>query len=214
MGEIRAVIFDVGGVLTASPVTRVRTFERDTGLPHLALGPLFTGHDTAWSRFERSELSELDFVPEFEREAEALGHRVDGRQFLRDFFAEAGIREEMVAVVRHLRDGYRLGCITNNVIREDRPEGSWTGTFDLAAMFDVVLESAKVGLRKPDPRIYQLACDQLGVAPAESVFLDDFGVNLKSARALGMTTIRVDETPSAIEELERVLGIPLPRHLG
>jgi putative hydrolase of the HAD superfamily len=111
----------------------------------------------------------------------------------------------MVAVVEHLRGKVRLAAITNNVRREDhRP----TPLYDL---FEVVIESAKVGLRKPDPAIYHLACDELGVTPPEAVFLDDFGVNLKGARALGMATIKVDETMRAIDELEAVLGIPLPR---
>jgi putative hydrolase of the HAD superfamily len=112
----------------------------------------------------------------------------------------------MVAVVRALKGRYKLGCITNNLRREGG--GDRWGIF---ALFDDVIESSAVGLRKPDPRIFLLSCEHLGVRPEEAVFLDDFGVNLKGARALGMTTIKVDETASAIDELEAALGISLPR---
>src|SRR5262249_13784522 len=113
---------------------------------------------------------------------------------------------EMHAVVRALHGRYKLGCITNNLLREGP-----LGRAEIFDLFDVIVESARVGLRKPHPEIYLLACEHLGVAPQEAVFLDDCGVNLKGARAPGMTTIKVDETTSAIDELESVLGIPLPR---
>ena len=103
-----------------------------------------------------------------------------------------------------------MGAITNNVASEG-PAKRRTSGLDVHSLFEVVIESAKVGMRKPDPRIYRLACDALGVTPERSVFLDDIGQNLKGARALGMTTIKVDATLSAIDELEEVLGIPLPR---
>src|SRR6185437_14246190 len=98
----------------------------------------------------------------------------------------------------------RVGCITNNVQAGERNPL-------LDDLFEVVIESSKVGLRKPDPRIYQIACESLGVQPEQAIFLDDFGVNLKAARELGMATVKVDETPSAIDELERLLGVALPR---
>jgi len=116
------------------------------------------------------------------------------------------LRPEMLAVVRALRERINVGCITNNVQTSSaarRPA--------YEALFDVVVESSKVGLRKPNPAIYLLACERLGVKPEGVIFLDDFGINLKAARALGITTIKVDATLSAVEELERLLGIELPR---
>jgi putative hydrolase of the HAD superfamily len=115
----------------------------------------------------------------------------------------------MIDVVHALRDHVQLGVITNNVAREASPERRTSG-LDVHSLFPVVIESAIVGLRKPDPKIFEMCCEALGVTPPESVFLDDLGANLKGARALGMYTIKVDETLGAIAELEEALGIPLP----
>jgi len=209
--RIRAAIFDIGGVLVSSPVMSIRNFERKAGLPDGALRPLFASHEGAWSRFERSELTPKEFVPVFEAECAELGFTVDGTHFLESFFTALAVREEMVGVVRALRGRLRLGCITNNVSRGEDPH---EGPLVLGDLFDVVVESSKVGLRKPNPRIYEMCCDELGVPAEQCVFLDDFGVNLKAARALGMTTIKVDETTSAIDELESALGFDLPRHVA
>jgi putative hydrolase of the HAD superfamily len=126
------------------------------------------------------------------------------------FFQGFGERPEMVAVVKHLRGRVKLGSITNNVAR-DEPAQRRTSGIDVQSLFDVVVESSIEGVRKPDPRIYEIAAERLGVTPQESVFLDDLGANLKGAKALGMHTIKVDHTTSAIDELEAALGIPLPR---
>lgn len=204
MPDIRAVIFDIGGVLTTSPVTGIRTWAEASGIDYAVLGPVIAAPEGAWSRFETSALSPEAFKEAFAEECAGCGLTVDADGFLASF-SHLPIRDEMIAVVNHLKGRLPLGCITNNVHRDGmRPER-------LYALFDVVIESAKVNLRKPDPRIYQMACDLLGVTPAEAVFLDDFGINLKGARALGMTTIKVDDTTRAIDELEAALGIPLPR---
>jgi putative hydrolase of the HAD superfamily len=204
MTAIKAVIFDVGGVLTKSPVAAIRGYTDAEGLDYAVLGPIIADPEGPWSRFERSELTPEQFSTVFEEACRGVGLTVDSAGFLRSF-ASLPVRPEMIAVVEHLRGKYALGAITNNVLRDDhRP----TPLYDL---FEVLIESAKVNLRKPDPAIYHLACERLGVTPPEAVFLDDFGVNLKGARALGMTTIKVDDTTRAIDELEAVLGIPLPR---
>jgi putative hydrolase of the HAD superfamily len=200
------VIFDIGGVLSSSPVAGIRAWAEQCGIDYGVLGPLVAHPESAFSRLERSDLTPEQFAREFQAECAAEGITADPHTFLASF-ANLPQRHEMHAVVRHLYGRYKLGCITNNVLREGG-SGTRGGVFSL---FDVIVESAKVGLRKPDPRIYLMTCEQLGVAPVESVFLDDFGVNLKGARALGMTTIKVDETTRAIDELEAVLGIPLPR---
>jgi putative hydrolase of the HAD superfamily len=205
LADIRAVIFDIGGVLTQSPVAAIRAWAEGCGVDYGILGPLVAQPESAFSRFERSALSDEEFCREFEAECVGAGISADPRAFLASF-AGLAPRPEMIAIVEALRGRCGLGCITNNVRRE--PTG---GRGDLFSLFDVVIESSRVGLRKPDPRIYLLACEQLGVTPEQAVFLDDFGVNLKGARALGMTTIKVDETTGAIDELEAVLGIALPR---
>jgi len=206
MAEIKAVIFDIGGVLSHSPVAAIRAWAEGCGLDYAVLGPLIANPEGAYSRLEQSALTPEEFAREFEAECAAQGISADPRAFLASF-AGLGWREEMHAVVRHLHGRYKLGCITNNIVRDDG-----TGTRgEIFQLFDVIVESARVGVRKPDPRIYVMTCEQLGVTPEQAVFLDDFGVNLKGARALGMTTIKVDETTRAIDELEAVLGIPLPR---
>jgi len=116
----------------------------------------------------------------------------------------------MVGVVRHLRGKVKLGAITNNVSRDEVGTRRTSGV-DLPSLFEVVVESAIVGFRKPQPEIFQIACEKLAIVPTEAIFLDDLGANLKGARALGMHTIKVDDTLSAIDELESALGFPLPR---
>ena len=206
LNGFKAVIFDFGGVLTESPLVGMRGFAEDAGIGWQALSSLFASPEGAWSRFETNALSEAQFVEVFEAEAHEAGFEVDGWAFLRAFFAGMALRPEMLAVVRALRGRINVGCITNNVLTSAtarRPA--------YEELFDVVVESSKVGLRKPNPAIYLLACDQLGVKPDEAIFLDDFGINLKAARALGITTIKVDETLRAVKELERLLGVDLPR---
>ncbi len=210
MGRYRAAIFDIGGVLTHSPVTRIKEFCREHGIPDEVRVAIFAPEDGPWSRFERSEIPPEGFAELFDRHVAGLETRATGASFLAWFFEGFGERPEMVAVVRHLRGRVKLGSITNNVAR-DEPAQRRTSGIDVHSLFDVVVESAIVGVRKPERRIYEIACEQLGIEPPEAVFLDDLGANLKGARALGMHTIKVDETTRAIDELEEALGIPLPR---
>ena len=212
MPKLQAAIFDVGGVLTVSPVQRIIDFSNEHGISDETRMRIFSHGESPWSRFERSELDRQSFAAEFDialKEAPEPA-RISGEAFMKFFFQGFAPRPEMLAVVAALRGQVKLGCITNNVARDEAPKTRTSG-LDVHSIFEVVIESARVGMRKPDPRIYQLACDELGVAPEDAVFLDDIGQNLKGARALGMTTIKVDHTLSAIDELEEALGIPLPR---
>lgn len=210
MSDIHAVIFDIGGVLTGSPVTRIKNFCAERGIAEEIRLAVFGDHDGPWSRFERSELSPPEFAAEFDRVLSEGGCEPRGAPFLEWFLQGFEPRPEMLAVVEYLRGRVKLGSITNNVAR-DEPAQRRTSGLDVHSLFDVVVESSVVGVRKPEPRIYEIACELLGVEPRHAAFLDDLGANLKGARALGMTTIKVDETDSAIDELERVLGFPLPR---
>lgn len=209
MAGLTAALFDIGGVLTASPVTRIQKYCAVHGISDETRHALFVPHDGPWSRFERSELTPLEFAAEFDRVAGTTDSKRGGL-FMEWFFQGFEPRPEMIAVVKYLRGRVKLGAITNNVAR-DEPAVRRTSGLDIQSLFDVVIESAIVGVRKPEPRIYELACEALAVEPHEAVFLDDLGANLKGARALGMTTIKVDHTLGAIDELEAALGFPLPR---
>jgi putative hydrolase of the HAD superfamily len=208
--KLKAAIFDIGGVLTHSPVTRIKTFCVDHGIPDDVRWAIFAPEDGPWSRFERSELNRQTFAAELDSHLQACGSPASGTYFLDWFFTGFGERPEVVQVVKYLRGKTKLGAITNNVAR-DEPDERRTSGIDVQSLFDVVVESAIVGVRKPEPRIYQIACEKLEIEPHEAVFLDDLGANLKGARALGMHTIKVDDTLSCLDELEEALGIPLPR---
>ncbi|MCP5371345.1 MAG: HAD-IA family hydrolase [Hyphomicrobiales bacterium] len=213
---IKAVLWDFGGVFTTGPFVNFARYEREHGLPENFLRRVnSTNPDTnAWARFERDEIDLAEFDRAFAAESRALGHAVPGAEVIK--LIKGDLRPEMVAALRRVKQHFACACITNNV-REPDPDASdaslYTGKAGevaaVLALFDLVIESSKVGLRKPDPRIYQMALDALNVAPTEAVYLDDLGVNLKPAREMGMTTIKVGEAEAAISELEGVLGILL-----
>lgn len=211
---LSAVFWDFGGVFTTSPFEAFRRFEAENGLPRDFLrGINATDPDTnAWARFERSELTLDEFDRAFEAESTAAGHPVPGRKVIE--LLAGDVRPEMVAALRRIRDVYRVACITNNV-RAGEGRGMQRSA-EMAAeidaimdLFEMVIESSKLGVRKPDPRIYEYACEAMGVAPQEVVYLDDLGVNLKPARSLGMTTIKVVDPAETLTELEAVLGVEL-----
>jgi epoxide hydrolase-like predicted phosphatase len=214
--QFRAVIFDLGGVVFPSPFAAFRAYEEANGLPHRFISEVIVrgGDECAWSRFERGELGLDDFAVAFEAECSAAG----GTVVVADLFgsmtgATGGAVPEMVTAITAIRaHGLRTAALTNNWADTDgatHVSGDTPMAAELAGLFDTIVESARVGLRKPDPRIYALVCEQLGVTPAESVFLDDLGTNLKSARAMGMTTIKVDDPVAAVADLGAVLGLDL-----
>lgn len=206
---VRAVLWDFGGVITESPFVAFARHERETGLPDGFIRKLNTRNpDTnAWAKFERSEIDLDAFCPLFEAEALEAGHRLDGRAVVA--LLAGPVRPEMVEALRRLRERYRIACLTNNVRSAARPPEQAKAVAEAMSLFHAVIESSKVGVRKPEPRFYQIACEMLGVAPDEAVFLDDLGVNLKTARAMGMRTIKVEGASQALGELESVLGHPV-----
>jgi epoxide hydrolase-like predicted phosphatase len=202
----RAVIFDLGGVVIGSPLHAIADYERALGLARNAVNRVVvsTGPGGAWSRLERGELDLEAFYPCFEADCAGAGLTIDAREMMRRVAEIAVPRPAMLEAIRRLRAAsLRVAALTNNWITEDG------GTELLREYFDVFIESAVVGLRKPDPRIYQLACRELDVTPPEAVFLDDIGSNLKAARALGMTTIKVDDPDAALAELEGLVDVAL-----
>jgi putative hydrolase of the HAD superfamily len=211
MREVRAVLFDFGGVILSSPFEAFNDYEARQGLPRDFIRTLnATNPDTnAWARYERSEVDFDGFCDLFEAEAKEAGHSLVARDVMP--LLAGRIRPEMVEALRRCRARLKTACLTNNVIGfNDFPaRARATGRDEVLALFDCIVESSKVGVRKPDVRFYEIACEQLGIEPHEAVFLDDLGVNLKPARALGMQTIKVTDPHLAIAELEAIVGFPL-----
>jgi putative hydrolase of the HAD superfamily len=204
-----AVIWDFGGVLSSSPFQAFGRFERERGLPAdflrsvNATNPL----DNAWARLERDDCTLAQFDTLFADESQALGHRVGGAEVLA--LLEGTLRPEMVEALRRIGERMKVGCITNNIRVSDPARAGAGGKAEVMALFHHVIESAKVGLRKPDPRIYRMMTDALGVDPAHCVYLDDLGINLKPARDMGMRTIKVGEPGPALDALEPMVGFAL-----
>ncbi len=206
----RAVIFDLGGVVLDSPLHAIARFERETGMPAGFVNRVVvsTGPGGAWSRLERGELRVEDWIPAFERDCAEAGQKLSAARMMEAIRGASEPRPRMIAAIRAIRaHGLRVGALTNNWVA-DEPSENRLGQ-ELRELFDAFVESSLVGLRKPDPRIYEHACRELGVPPAASIFLDDIGANLKAARALGMHTIKVDTPEQALDELESALGFSL-----
>jgi len=205
MEKIAAVVFDIGGVVQDSPLHAIARYERERGIEPNAINRVVVaaGEQGAWARLERGELTTQTFVEPFEADCRAHGISVDGRYLMAKIAETTVPRPVMLEAIRRIRAaGLRVAALTNNW-RTDAPRTR------LDAHFDVFVESAVEGLRKPDPRIYALVCERLGVPPARAAFLDDIGRNLKPARALGMATIKVDEPEQALRELGALLELAL-----
>lgn len=224
---IRAVLWDFGGVILSSPFEAFNRYEDAHGLPRDFIRSVnATDPDTnAWARLERSELTPAGFDEAFAEESARLGHRVPGAAVLGLLSGE--VRPAMVAALDAVIDaGFLTACLTNNVANTgDDASTSDAGTGQagtdpegrrgrpeveaVMARFHHVVESSKVGVRKPEPRFYEIACDLLGVSPDQCVFLDDLGINLKPAAAMGMTTIKVTDPTEALRTLGEVVGLEL-----
>jgi putative hydrolase of the HAD superfamily len=214
---VRAVIFDFGGVFTTSPVENFAAYERAHGLPERFIGGVIKAnlHHGAFARFERAEISFEEFDRLFAQETRAAGHEIRGDDFVR--LLDVALKPEMVEALSRVKSaGLLTGCITNNFegvdpVRSARRETGDGAIRAIFAAFDHVIESSKAGVRKPEPRIYEMMVKALGVAPANCIFLDDLGVNLKPARDMGMRTIKVPfgDVRPAIAELGRVTGLSL-----
>ncbi len=208
---IEAVIWDFGGVFTTSPFEAFARYERANELPVDLIRRINSqNHLTnAWARFERAELDLDGFDKAFADEALAMGHYVPGKDIIG--LLAGDFRPEMIEALRSIKMKFKTGCITNNVPSNQMGSADGRSLYakEIMALFDHVIESARTGIRKPDPRIYQMMCDALDVSPKACIFLDDLGVNLKPARAMGMETIKVESGPQAIAALEHLTGMNL-----
>lgn len=208
---IEAVIWDFGGVLTSSPFEAFARFENDNGLPTDIIRRTNSHNpmDNAWAKFERAEIDLAAFDGLFAEESRALGGEVRGKDVIP--LLSGQLRPEMVEALKRVKARFKTGCITNNL--PANVIGSMSGrglyTAEVMKLFDHVIESAKIGLRKPNPKIYAMMTEALGVDPAKCVYLDDLGINLKPAREMGMTTIKVVTANQAIAELETATGLTL-----
>jgi putative hydrolase of the HAD superfamily len=204
---VRAVLFDFGGVISSSPLEGFTAYEKRIGLPvgFIAQLNMANHHENAWAKFERGQISQEEFLPLFEQEARIAGYELDAREVLAALAARE--RPEMIEALHRLhKAGLSLALLTNNIAPLDL-DGPMR---ELFALFDVIMQSSVEGIRKPEPEFYLRALDRLGgIPPTEAVFLDDLGVNLKPARALGITTIKVADPHAALRELEAAVGLPL-----
>ncbi len=202
--SVRAVLFDLGGVVLGSPFAAIASYEREHELaPGFITQLIARGNaDSAWQKLERGELTVTEFAPRFEAESLAMHVTLDGKTLIDAIMGATRPRASFMRAIEVIRaHGLKAAALTNNWKDES--------TGRLSAFFDLFLESSKLGMRKPDPRIYVYACEQLQLAAHEIVYLDDIGANLKPARALGMTTIKVDEPEAALNALEGALGFSL-----
>lgn len=209
---IKAVLWDFGGVITSSPFEAFNRLEEERGLPRDFIRMINAKNpDTnAWALFERSEISAADFDEAFSKEADG---KVRGAEVIKCLGGT--VRPEMVEALTRIKARHKTACITNNVkagegagmVRDAETAQAIAKIMD--ELFDHVIESSKAGVRKPDPRIYEMACEAIGVDPADCIYLDDLGINLKPARAMGMATIKVTGADQALDELEALVGFSL-----
>ena len=202
--KYKAIIWDFGGVITSSPFDAFNEFEEVNGLPKDIVRTINSENPdmNAWAQFESNSITIDQFDDLFLKEAKAKGFDIKGRDIIK--LLKGSIRENMVSFLRELKSDFKLGCITNNV-KPSSEENTDNETKEAMSIFDHVIESSIVGIRKPNPEIYMMSCDALNVSPDQSIYLDDLGINLKPARELGMTTIKVIQPEDAIQEVRNLL---------
>ena len=204
----KAVIWDFGGVITSSPFEAFNKFELDNNLPKDIIRTINSENpdDNAWAKFERNDIDINEFDTLFSKEADKKGFQISGKQVVK--LLSGDIRKPMVDFLLSLKENYKLGCITNNIQNsKDDKVNHLNQASQVMKIFDHIIESSRVGLRKPDPKIYYMSCDALGVRPEECIYLDDLGINLKPARNVGMTTIKVIDPNEAIDEVKKYLQL-------
>jgi putative hydrolase of the HAD superfamily len=209
---IRAVISDFGGVLTTPLMNGFASFQDRTGVPPATLGIAMQAVAEADGahplyELETGRLTEPEFLAKIEGALEPeLGHRPEMHRFSEIYFEALEPNEPMIELMRDLRGrGYRMALLTNNV-REWEP--MWRSMLPVDEIFEVVVDSGFVGMRKPDHPIYELTIERLGdgITPGDCLFVDDVEVNIEAARELGMTGVHFRSSEQAIAEVEAGLN--------
>ena len=212
---IKAVFWDFGGVITSSPFEAFNKYEKHNNLPSDFLRKVNSTNpdDNAWAKLERSEVNLDEFDLLFEKESKTLGYAIKGKEVIA--LLQGQVRPEMLNALQRIKGNLIQACLTNNIqsLKEeafDEGNVSVAGKHDeIMGLFDFVIESSKVNLRKPDPAFYKMACEKAKIEPSEAVFLDDLGINLKPARILGMETIKVINSKAALNELQKLVPIKI-----
>ena len=212
---IKAVFWDFGGVITSSPFEAFNKYEKHNNLPSDFLRKVNSTNpdDNAWAKLERSEVNLDEFDLLFEKESKTLGYAIKGKEVIA--LLQGQVRPEMLNALQRIKGNLIQACLTNNIqsLKEeafDEGNVSVAGKHDeIMGLFDFVIESSKVNLRKPDPAFYKMACEKAKIDPSEAVFLDDLGINLKPARILGMETIKVINSKDALNELQKLVPIKI-----
>ena len=213
--KLQAILWDFGGVFTSSPFENFNRLEERCGAPKDFIRKVNSTNpdDNAWAQFESNTVSLDKFDELFAAESAALGFKIQGKDVISVLSGD--LRPRMVRVLETCKNHFKVGCITNNVKAGEGPsmtqsEEKATQIGSVMNLFDVIIESSVVGVRKPNPAIYEMACQALGVSPAEAAFLDDLGINLKPAKLMGMQTIKVIDEAQAISDLSAITGLAFP----
>ena len=212
---IRAVFWDFGGVITSSPFDSFNIYEEEHKIPKDFIRTINSTnpHVNAWAKLERDEIDQEEFDSLFAAESKKMGYAIPGKEVLA--LLKGQIRPEMVNALRTIKDKLIQGCLTNNIQpmedqQLEKNNSAISGAHqEIMKLFDFVFESSKENVRKPDPNFYKLACQRGNVKPNEVIFLDDLGINLKPAKALGMKTIKVVKADKALQELQGLLDFPI-----
>ncbi len=214
----QAVLFDLGGVVLGSPLHAIAEYERELGIPANFINRVVatTAPHGGWAQLERGEITMEQFFVVFEEDCRAAGEQISAREMMGRMNAATQPRQPMLHAIEQLRRaGLQTAAVTNNWVIPERDDGAVATADDTSALsqlqhlFDVFVESSVEGLRKPDPKIYSITCERLGVTPQACVFLDDIGSNLKTAREMGITTIKVETPDAALRELETLVNLSL-----
>ena len=206
---IKTIIFDFGGVITNSPIEGFKLLEEKHGYNKGLITNINMNNpdDNAWAKSERGEIDIYTFLEEFEKEALEIGQKIDAREILQQLYGS--MRDNMINKIKLLSDSkkYKLICLTNVLKGVDifTPKERVSAVNQVMTYFDIIYESYKLNMRKPETRIYQYILNEINIKPEETVFLDDLGMNLKPARQLGINTIKVINSKDAINELDQIL---------